>query len=299
MHNAGASDDSDKRDKTRSKLGVIAVILGITHPRAIAVFTLITLAVAVIAEHGLPPRRLTIILILAMALIQSAVGIFNEYYDRDLDAIAKPSRPIPSGLVSARWAFRLGWITVVLGLCAAATLGLFALLVLALGAAMGILYSVRFKRSVLSWLPYAIAYPIVPLWVCVSLGKFSPEMLLIYPIALPFSIGIHLCNQLRDFNQDAQQGMRGLVQYLGEGTASKLCLGLLLFSPLPPLVITYRYGGNTLLFLACAMIHWWFVTSRLHHYWEQHGKCEWPTMFKRLRLSGPLLLIGWVLSLPQ
>ena len=60
------------------------------------------------------------------------------------------------------------------------------MLVLALGAGMGFLYSARLKRSALSWLPYAIAYPIVPLWVWVSLGKFRPEMLLVYPVAIPF-----------------------------------------------------------------------------------------------------------------
>ena len=54
---------------------------------------------------------------------------------------------------------------------------------------MGFLYSARLKRTGWSWLPYAVAYPIVPLWVWVSLGVFRFEMLLIYPLVAPFAIG--------------------------------------------------------------------------------------------------------------
>lgn len=287
---------SANREKADSKLAEINEILAIAHPRAVVVFTSIILTIAVIAEHGLPPLRTTAALVLAMACIQISVGIFNDYYDRDLDAVAKPYRALPAGLVSAQLAYRAAWIAVMLGLGTAATLGLSSMLILALGAAMGFLYSARLKRSVLSWLPYAIAYPMVPLWVWASLGKFRPEMLLIYPTAIPFSLGVHLCNQLRDYEDDTEQGMKGLAQHLGKETAGWICVNLLLLSPVPPLVTVYGHGSSALIFLVSVLLHWLLIVHCLHTYRSRCGAHIWRSLFKRLQWSGPLMLIGWVLS---
>jgi 4-hydroxybenzoate polyprenyltransferase len=286
-------------EKAKLKVANIVKIVAIAHPRAVVIFTLTALIVAAIAERSLPPLQTTAALLLAMAAIQTSVGIFNDYYDRDLDAVAKPYRALPAGLVSAQSAYRAAWIAVALGLGAAATLGLSSMLVLALGAAMGFLYSARLKRSVLSWLPYAIAYPMVPLWVWVSLGKFRPEMFLIYPTAIPFSLGVHLCNQLRDYDDDTQQGMRGLTQHLGKQTASWICVSLLLLSPVPPLVTAYGHWGGAQVFLLSVLIHWLLIVHCLYTYRAHYGAQIWSAMFKRLQWSGPLMFIGWVLSVSR
>ncbi|MBZ0169628.1 Protoheme IX farnesyltransferase [Candidatus Methylomirabilis lanthanidiphila] len=83
---------SGHHNKMAAPWAKLCAIVDTAHPRAVVVFTLVTLAVAIISEHGLPPLRFTVTLVLAMALVQISVGVFNEYCDRDLDAIAKPSR---------------------------------------------------------------------------------------------------------------------------------------------------------------------------------------------------------------
>jgi len=284
-------------EKAKLKVANIVKIVAIAHPRAVVIFTLTALIVAAIAERSLPPLQTTVALLLAMAAIQTSVGIFNDYYDRDLDAVAKPYRALPAGLVSAQSAYRAAWIAVALGLGAAATLGLSSMLVLALGAAMGFLYSARLKRSVLSWLPYAIAYPMVPLWVWVSLGKFRPEMFLIYPTAIPFSLGVHLCNQLRDYEDDTEQGMKGLTQHLGKETSSWICVSLLLLSPILPLGAGYVHGSSTLMFAVAVVVHWVLILHCLYRQWAEGGAQIWAVLFKRVQWGGPLLLIGWAFSI--
>jgi 4-hydroxybenzoate polyprenyltransferase len=281
-------------DNTRLKKGQISEILAIAHPKAVIVFTSIVLGMAVIAEHGLPPLQSTFALALAMAFIQIAIGIFNDYYDRELDARAKPYRALPAGLVNVQKAYWAAWTALAIGLGTAATLGLSSMLVLAVGAGMGFLYSARLKRSALSWLPYAIAYPIVPLWVWVSLSKFRPEMLLIYPVAIPFSLGVHLCNQLRDYDEDAEQGMRGLAQYLEKETASKICVSLLLLSPAPALAIAYGRGNGSIIFLISVCAHWLLIARCLRKYRLGYSAPIWRAMFKLLQLSGPPMLISWL-----
>jgi 4-hydroxybenzoate polyprenyltransferase len=280
----------------RVKSGKISEILAIAHPRAVIVFTSIVLGVGVIVERGLPPLRSTFALVLAMAFIQIAIGVFNDYYDRDLDARAKPYRALPAGLVSFRLAYWAAWTALAIGLGTAAILGLSSMLVLALGAGMGFLYSARLKRSALSWLPYAIAYPIVPLWVWVSLGKFRPEMLLVYPVAIAFSLGVHLCNQLRDYDDDTEQGMKGLAQFLGKETASRICISLLMLGPAPALAVTYGRGKGAIIFLISLCAHWLLVAHCLRKYGVGYAAHIWRPMFKSLQLSGPLMLISWLLG---
>lgn len=269
-------------------------ILGISHPRAVVVFTLIALGVAVITEGGLPSWQCGFPLAMAMALIQISIGVFNDYCDRDLDAVHKPGRPIPAGLVSARQAYWVSFVSGAIGLAASATLGLRSLAVLAVALAIGVLYSAHFKRSVLSWLPYAIAYPIVPVWVWVSLGEFRVTMLLIYPAVVPLAIGVHLCNQLRDYDKDAEQGMKGFVHYLGKRQAGQLCVGLLFIGPLVALATTYDGGKSADLLLASSCIHWLVLMQCLYR--DRGRLCEetWKTVFPRLQITGPLMLIGWV-----
>ena len=70
----------------------------------------------------------------------------GDYYDRHLDAIAKPHRPVPSGRVGAREAFgfMVGYISV--GYVLALLLSPLALLIAVLTTVFGIAYSKTFKH---------------------------------------------------------------------------------------------------------------------------------------------------------
>ena len=273
---------------------MVGEIISMAHPRAVLIFATLALVTALITEQGAVPLRMAVAVVLAMAAIQVAVGIFNDYCDRDLDSVAKPHRALPAGLVSPRHALITGWMAVAIGLGAAATLGLPSMLVLALGGGMGILYSVRLKRTVLSWLPYAVAYPIVPVWVWVSLGKFRPESLLIFPATIPFSVGIHLCNQLRDYDEDSAQGVMGVVQHLGKVTAGRLCFALLLAGPLPALVFALEQDAGAILLWIAVLFHWILVAGYLIRGGDGTGSNVWHPLFRALQVSSPLILLSWL-----
>lgn len=88
---------------------------------------------------------------LALAFLVPTLGWLaglyaGDYYDRDLDAISKPHRPVPSGRVSPREAFgfMVGYISV--GYALALILSPWALLVAMLTTVFGIAYSKTFKR---------------------------------------------------------------------------------------------------------------------------------------------------------
>lgn len=122
-------------------------------------------------------------------------------------------------------------------------------------------------------------------------------MLLIYPIAIPFTLAVHLANQLRDYDEDASQGMKGLVQYLGKQAAGRLCVGLLLLSPLSLLTTVQGYRDGAVVLLLSILVHWLLIAYCLYRYPVQYDRQTWNAIFKRLQLSGPLMLVGWALSI--
>jgi 4-hydroxybenzoate polyprenyltransferase len=185
----------------------------------------------------------------------------------------------------------------VAGLAIAATVSAASALVLAVASGAGLLYSGLFKRSWLSWLPYAIAYPLVPLWVWVSLGEFRPHLLVLFPASVPVCVGIHLCNQLRDYDDDAELGMRGFAQLLGKKTAGTVCLTLLIVGPLVGLLFPLQGGFRAEAMLGGVIMFHWFVIGRCVARDDgQRSTRLWKHLFPSLQASAPLLLTTWLVT---
>lgn len=275
----------------------LKAILALTHRSAVVVFSLTVFILAVLAERGLPDLGTLACLILGMIFAQSAIGISNEVSDYELDAVSKPWRAIPAGFISLGTAKLLAGIATALGLLFAAMISYPSMLLLALGVSMGVLYNIKLKRSILSWLPYAIAYPLIPIWVWLSLGKLEPSMLIIYPVSLPLTFAIHLCNQLRDFDEDAAMGIRSVSHYLGKNRAILLCFSLLIISPLVLLVLHTSDDDLTLTFilLTSISVHWIRIIPCVWEYKRHPNPSIFRNIFRRLKLTGPLMLITFFL----
>src|SRR3954464_14121207 len=87
-----------------SRWQVLRAYLVLPHAVPILVVLASTATFALIAAHGWPGTSEMIWLLLAMLGGQVLIGVVNELVDADLDAIAKPDKPIPAGLVSRRGA---------------------------------------------------------------------------------------------------------------------------------------------------------------------------------------------------
>ncbi len=72
--------------------------------------------------------------------------VLNDFFDRRLDAIERPERPIPSGRVAAASAAALGTTLLVAGVAAASQATRDALFVAVAIAAFVVLYDARTKR---------------------------------------------------------------------------------------------------------------------------------------------------------
>lgn len=158
---------------------------------------------------------------------QLTIGWSNDLVDADRDrAVGRTDKPIATGAVTA---------TTVRTACAAALLAAAALSVVcgpAAGAVHAVLvvagwaYNLGLKATVLSWLPYAVAFGGLPVFVHLAADVDLPTVAIPVATAL-LGVGAHLLNALPDLADDAATGVVGLPHRLGATWAPRVAVGVL------------------------------------------------------------------------
>ena len=148
---------------------------------------------------------------------QLVVGWSNDLYDFEDDLKHQRSnKPLVSGLISKQYLQK--WLRFMLPFSFVANLlgplGFRGGLVYMLGIACGVAYNFYFKFSLLSLLPYAIAFAALP--SCVVISKdLNPPLWMLLGGAL-FGMAAHFINVIKDIDQDQASGIKGLPQRLGK-----------------------------------------------------------------------------------
>jgi len=160
---------------------------------------------------GLP--RLCL-LFLAVVAIYGAVGALNDYCDYPMDRATKPRKPLVRELVTPRFALGQTVVLGVLGMALSFELNWLTACFSALILAVGIWYDVGAKQSLLSWVPYAVGIPTLPVWGFAAAGRFERVLLLAYPLGALLSLALNMSNTLPDWESDVAFGLRALTHRL-------------------------------------------------------------------------------------
>ncbi len=186
-----------------------------------------------IVSAGVPlaERWLVIILgiLLAGPLLTAMSQAVNDWFDRHVDAINEPDRPIPSGRIPGRWGLYIAVAWTVLALIVAAMLGPWVLGAAVIGTILAWLYSappVRLKQSGW-WGPGAVglSYEGLPWFTGAAVMVAGFPDWRIVTLAFLYSVGAHGIMTLNDFKAvegDRQMGIRSLPATLGVDAAARL-----------------------------------------------------------------------------
>jgi 4-hydroxybenzoate polyprenyltransferase len=101
-----------------------------------------------LTHDGLDPGLEFGLLLAASSSLYLAGMVFNDLFDREIDAQERPKRPIPSGRISVRGAMTLGTVLVVSGLALAAVAGINSLIVACLLTSAIFLYDGLLKSTI-------------------------------------------------------------------------------------------------------------------------------------------------------
>ncbi len=193
------------------------------HPFPSLVVTAVTVAFAFFADHSPPVARL-LELGFAMLSYQFAIGAANDLVDAADDRAAKPWKAIPRGVLSRRTAIALAAGFAGAGMVISAPLPGAPWLVGIAGLFCGLAYDVQLKRTALSWLPFAIAFPLIPVWVYLALDRWDSLLWAAFPLGALLGFALHLANQAPDVPKEPN--LRGIAHRLGTERAANLALGV-------------------------------------------------------------------------
>ena len=187
-------------------------------------------------------------LVLTGPLVCASSQAVNDWFDRHVDAINEPQRPIPSGRMPGRWGLYIAWLWTLLSALWAWSLGPWGFCATLLALVLAWAYSAPPLRLKLNgwWGNAACALSYEGLaWVtgaAVMLGGSLPAPASLV-LALLYSAGAHGIMTLNDFKSvvgDREMGIRSLPVQLGEARAAITACGFMIVSQ--ALVVAYLWS---------------------------------------------------------
>jgi 4-hydroxybenzoate polyprenyltransferase len=161
-------------------------------------------------------RLLTVCL--AVLLGQLSIGWSNDAVDADRDVAAgRSDKPIPRGLVGRSAVAAAAAVAAVCCVPASLALGAAAGTVHLVAVASAWAYNLDLKRRVISPLPYAVSFGLLP-----AVVQTWPPPAVMAGAAL-LGVAAHFANTVADVAADAATGVRGLPQRLGPATSLRVC----------------------------------------------------------------------------
>ena len=188
--------------------------------------------------------------ILAGPLVCAMSQAANDWYDRHVDAINEPNRPIPSGRIPGRWGLYIALFWTGLSLLAAAPLGLWGFGATIVAVALAWAYSAPpFRLKANGWWGNAacgLAYETLP-WVTAAavLSGGAPDARVVL-VALLYGIGAHGIMTLNDFKAiegDQRMGIRSLPVQLGAARAGLVACAFMVLPQLAVIALLFAWGS--------------------------------------------------------
>jgi len=201
-------------------------LLAACHPLPTVVVTIATTLLAVAAGHR--GSRLGIV-VLAVLAGQLSIGWANDWLDAARDrAVGRADKPVATGALTERMVIVAALTAAVATIALSFWLGPLPGLLHVTAVGAGWLYNHPLKTTVISVLPYFVAFGLLPGFVVAALpGHPTPPWWLLIAGAL-LGAGAHFANALPDLTEDVRTGVRGLRQRAGPTASRGITVALLL-----------------------------------------------------------------------
>jgi chlorophyll synthase len=187
--------------------------------------------------------------ILAGPLVCATSQAVNDWFDREVDAINEPRRPIPSGRIPGQWGLYIGIGWTVLSLIVAATLGAWVLIAAVFGLVLAWAYSAPpYRLKLNGWYgnsAVALCYEGLPWFTGAAAMTSALPSGGVILFAFLYSFGAHGIMTLNDFKAiegDKVMGVRSLPVQLGVVKAVQLACAVMAAPQLVVIVLLAAWG---------------------------------------------------------
>lgn len=167
-------------------------------------------------------------ILLVGPMVCAASQAANDWFDREVDAINEPNRPIPSGRIPGRWGLGIALVWSAISLVLGATLGLWAFCATVLAVFLAWAYSMPPLRLKLNgWYGNAavgLSYEGLAWFTGAAIFVSAAPAWPIVALAFLYSVGAHGIMTLNDFKAiegDVRMNIRTLPVQLGPERAAR------------------------------------------------------------------------------
>ncbi|MEM3522656.1 MAG: geranylgeranylglycerol-phosphate geranylgeranyltransferase, partial [Candidatus Bathyarchaeia archaeon] len=172
-------------------------------------------------------------------MLTAASMVINDYYDREIDAINEPNRPIPSGLISTKGALAFAIVLTTMGFIAAYFTGILSFITAIIAWIIFIAYTTFGKRTGLFGnflVSTCVAIPFIYGSIAVT-NKVKLNVLIFVFMVFLSNTGREITKGIVDVQGDRMKNIKTLAVRYGEKTAAFVAVSFyistILLSPLP------------------------------------------------------------------
>jgi chlorophyll synthase len=188
--------------------------------------------------------------LLAGPLVCGTSQAANDWFDREVDAINEPARPIPSGRIPGRWGLYIALIWSGLSLIVGAALGLWVLVATVVGLALAWAYSMPpFRLKLNGWWgnsAVGLCYEGLPWFTGAAALTVQLPDPRITALALLYSagaFGIMVLNDFKAIEGDQALGIRTLPVQLGVERSTVLACVVMAVPQVAVIALLLSFGA--------------------------------------------------------
>jgi geranylgeranylglycerol-phosphate geranylgeranyltransferase len=203
--------------------GVIG-LLELTRPGNAVAAGVLTFTGAFVAGNALSLPFAVVAAVVATVSATGAGNAINDYFDREIDRVNRPDRPIPRGAVSPRGALAFSGVLFAIAVVAALTLPLAALVIAVVNSLALVAYTEFFKglpgvgNVVVAYLTGSTF-----LFGSASVGRpLSASVLVLFVLSSVATLTREIVKDVEDVEGDRAEGLRTLPIAIGERAALRV-----------------------------------------------------------------------------
>lgn len=210
-------------------------------PNSILMYIAVIAGIILSDSKLLQADKLALALITAYGLCGSSMG-FNDYFDKEVDSVNAPWRPIPSGAISELEAVIASSALGAAGIISAALTSVPCLLVALTAFSAALIYNAQLKKSGLLGNVVVSLVVVAPFiyGAVLSDGHVSPRLITFILPAFLSNLGREVIKGISDVEGDSLRGVRSVARIKGAHVAARLgaafYISAVALSPLPYLL---------------------------------------------------------------
>lgn len=235
-----------------------------------------------------------LLLFATMLMAQFSISVLNDWADRDADAAAGKQRPIALGVISPATGLWLAAIFASTAIAGALVLGALPTLILVVQLVAGWAYDLLLKPTPFSFLPFAIAFPLLVFWVAAAADQPVHLAPLILAAGVPLAIAIHIADGAPDRTVDSSAHLRTLTVFLGRPAAEIVAAVLLLVASAVAWLALLSVGCFTPSVLILALFPALYLASELN---RSSANPVWTPQLAKWTLVAGASLTGLAVTL--